>query len=110
MAHGLSFERSLTTRTARIDAPAGSLAAAARDGRHDAQSDVDTAGDPALAGQEPRAAAQPAGGGARAQRIGAIGDGAEQDEQQAEPEDLRTGAAAREIDELRQERQEEQCG
>src|SRR6185436_10021294 len=86
----------------------GSLAAAARDRRRHAQSDVHAAGDPALAGQEARAAAQPAGGGAGAQRVGAVGDGAQQDEEQAEREDLRLRAAPREVDELRQEREEEQ--
>ena len=42
------------------------------------------------------------------ERVGAVGERAQQHEEQAEPEDLRARTAAREIDELRQEREEEQ--
>src|SRR6266850_3893747 len=100
-------DRSRRTRGRRYGS-GGSRAAAARDGRRYAQSDVHTAGDPALARQDARTATQPASGCARAQRVGAVGDGAQQHEEQAEPEDLGFRAAAREIDELRQEREEEQ--
>src|SRR5215813_6084379 len=49
-----------------------SLATAARDSGHHTQSDVDAARDPALAGQETRAAAEPASRGAGAERVGAV--------------------------------------
>src|SRR4029450_8829863 len=105
MAHRLSLTQSITTcRRARSGC---SLATAARDGGHHTQSDVHGAGDPALAREEPWAAAQPARRRARAERIGAVGENAQQHEEQAESEDLRFRTAAREIDELRQERQEE---
>jgi hypothetical protein len=49
------------------------LLAMAGEGRGDAEADVHGAGDPALAGQEARAAAQPAGGGAGAERVEPVG-------------------------------------
>src|SRR5678815_546875 len=88
------------SRSAASPRSGRSLAAAARHGGHHTQSDVHAAGNPALAGEEPRPAAQPARRRARAERVGAVGERAQQHEEQAEPEDLRARTAAREIDEL----------
>src|SRR6267142_6048515 len=76
--------------------------------RGDAEADVHAAGDPALAGQEARAGPQPARRGAGAQRVEPVGHQPQSDEYQPEHEDLRAHAAAGDVDELRQERQEEE--
>ena len=49
------------------------LTRVAGEGGGDAEADVHPAGDPALAGEHARAGAQPRGGGARAQRVQAVG-------------------------------------
>src|SRR4029434_5414903 len=53
-------------------------------------------------------ATQPLAGGAGQERVAAVGDEAEQGEQQAEEDDLRDEMAALGLDELRQEGEEEE--
>src|SRR2546428_11229057 len=72
-----------------------SLARVARERRGHAEADVHAARDPALTGQEARARAQPAGPGAGAQRVEAVGHPAQRPQDQAEDQDLRAHGAPR---------------
>src|SRR5262249_47255755 len=78
--------------------------------RRHAEADEQRAADIALELEVAPAAAQPLTGGAGDEGVAAVGDEAQQGEEQAEEGDLACEMPARRLDELRQESEEEQRG
>src|SRR5262245_7654511 len=88
--------------------PVAVLLPRARRRRPAAEAEVEQAGRALLAAPPPRVPRQPAAQPPRAERVQRVGHEPERDEDHAEHHDLKRGVAGARVDELREERQEEQ--